>query len=228
MKKKRALTPTSFAILGQLAHRPWAAYELSQHMSRNFRFFWPRADSLVYAEMKALASADLASATRARTGGRTTTTYRITAAGRRELSRWLASAPAQPVLEFETLLRVFMSPFGRVGDIRTALAGLDEFIEQAYETARTVGTEYVRGTAAFQRQVHVRALVFDFLTSFFMLFDDWRGRVEREVARWPDMTGGAAAQERAIERIAAILETELMPRLQTRARPQKSTRKKQG
>lgn len=42
---------TAHAILGLLALRPaWSTYELSQQLRRNMRFFWPRAESRIYAD----------------------------------------------------------------------------------------------------------------------------------------------------------------------------------
>jgi len=46
------LTTTSCAILGQLALRRWPAYELIQEMRHNLHYFWPRAESGIYARCR--------------------------------------------------------------------------------------------------------------------------------------------------------------------------------
>jgi len=58
----RPLTTTSYAILGLLAIQPWSTYELAQLMKRSMHFFWPRAESNLYAEPKRLVEAELATA----------------------------------------------------------------------------------------------------------------------------------------------------------------------
>lgn len=208
----RPPTTTSLAILGQLARRPWTAYELSRQTRRNFRFFWPRAESQLYAEMKALARDGLAAADRHKNGRRVTTTYSITPAGREALSEWLARPATPPTLEMEAALRVFLGPLGSLADLRQALGGLEGFLEEAYAVADTVGSEYVAGTSEFQDQVHVRALIFDLLTSYFAMLDDWRGRAEREVATWRGTRGTAPERAQAVERIRRILGSEVRPR----------------
>jgi DNA-binding PadR family transcriptional regulator len=220
MAQRRTLTTTSFALLAQLARRPWTAYELSHQMTRNFRFFWPRAESQLYAEMKALAHAGFADATRRKKGRRVTTTYAITQAGRGELAAWLGRRAAPPSLEFETLLRVFISPLGSVADVRHALDSMCDYLDEAFAVADIVGREYVAGTSEFQDQVHARALIFDFLASFFSTVDDWRARTEREVASWRSTRGTAAERARAVNRIERILEA----RVSARARRTRETR----
>ena len=57
---RRPLSTTSFAILGLLAVQPWATYDLAKLMRRSLHFFWPRAESNLYAEPKRLVTAGLA------------------------------------------------------------------------------------------------------------------------------------------------------------------------
>jgi PadR family transcriptional regulator AphA len=42
------LTTTSYAVLAQLALRPWSTYELARQRVRYFRYVWPRAESAIY------------------------------------------------------------------------------------------------------------------------------------------------------------------------------------
>src|SRR5829696_365331 len=47
---KDQLTTTSYAVLAQVAVRPWSTYELAQQRVRYFRYVWPRAESAIYRE----------------------------------------------------------------------------------------------------------------------------------------------------------------------------------
>src|SRR4051794_38668834 len=106
------LTTTSYAILGQLALRSWTTYELAAEMRRNLHYFWPRAESLIYAEVKRLAELGLAPAQRDYVGRRRRPPYAITPAGEAARREWLARPPQPLQLEFEALLRVLLGPLG--------------------------------------------------------------------------------------------------------------------
>src|SRR5436190_12097620 len=62
MSMAPALTPTSYAVLGLLAVKPWSSYELAQQMDRALGRFWPRAESRLYEEPKKLVAHGLARA----------------------------------------------------------------------------------------------------------------------------------------------------------------------
>ena len=66
----RRLTTTSYALLAQLALKPWPAYELVQQRVRYFRYVWPKAESAIYREIKKLADDGLAITTTEHTGRR--------------------------------------------------------------------------------------------------------------------------------------------------------------
>src|SRR5438270_14089283 len=87
------LTPTSYAILGMAGIRPCTTHELSKAMQRSFDYFWPRARSLVYAEVKRLAGLGLLHAVKDAVGERPRTTYAITPDGRTALASWLRTPP---------------------------------------------------------------------------------------------------------------------------------------
>src|SRR5262245_39784935 len=107
------LTPTSYALLGQLALRPWTVYEMTKNVGRTLHWFWPRAERVLYAEIKKLHKAGMARA-RSVPGqrGRAAKEYAITAAGTRALKGWLASEPEGSSLHAEPVLRVHLSPYG--------------------------------------------------------------------------------------------------------------------
>src|SRR5947208_16333886 len=99
------LPTTSYAILGQLALRPWTTYELAGEIRRNFHYFWPRAESGIYAEIKRLAARGLVTAELTYVGKRARKTYSITPAGRAAFDAWMTAPIKAHALEFEGLLR---------------------------------------------------------------------------------------------------------------------------
>src|SRR5215472_9353808 len=106
----RRTATTANAILGLLALRPtWSTWELTKQLRRNMRFFWPRAESQIYEEVKTLDGRRWARSRQSFVGKRARTSYTITAAGRKELTAWLASPPRPTALECEPLLRVFLA-----------------------------------------------------------------------------------------------------------------------
>lgn len=200
MQGMRRTGTTAHAILGLLALRPaWSTYELSQQMQRNMRFFWPRAESRIYADAKALAARGWARSERVEHGQRTRTVYRITPAGRRALRQWLAAPARATALECEPVLRVFLGDLAGEAGMRSALDQVRADADAILEVGRRVAGEYLAGTAPFQDQVHLRAFVFDFLTNHALMLREWADRTEQALGRWPEQTGE--------ERAAAALDT---------------------
>lgn len=193
------LTTTSYAILGQLALQPWTMYDLAAQMRRNVAFFFPRAESQVYAEPKRLVELGLAAADKEATGNRVRTVYRITDDGRIELARWLGEPTSKgPVLEYETILRVMLAPFGSPKDLQATLERARDDIAGMLDTANRIRDEYLEGRAPFQRYVVFRSMMHDFLSSFADLVDEWADRSLARMADW-------AAQDEH-ERIAVAIE----------------------
>jgi DNA-binding PadR family transcriptional regulator len=187
---------TANAILGLLALRPeWPIYELTQQLRRNLRFFWPRAESRIYDEAKALVARGLARARTTTVGGRTRTTYAITSAGRDVVEGWLATEPRGTALECEPLLRVLLAEAGKPEQLSASLTRLRRDAEEILAAGRIVAPEYFAGTAPFQDQVHVRALIFDFLSHHALMLLEWAERTEKTLARWPGLTEEARRRE---------------------------------
>ncbi len=188
---------TSHSVLGLLGLRPsWTATELTEQISRNMRFFWPRAASRVFAESKGSVERGWVRTSTERRSGRgaqTRTRYRITAAGRRELRRWLATPPRATVLESESLLRVLLADLGSVDDLRRALQRMAADADEIFATGRVIADEYLSGTAPFQDDVHVRALVFDFLVGYAAHAADWSRRASAHVDAWQHQDAAARA-----------------------------------
>jgi PadR family transcriptional regulator AphA len=186
----RRTSTTTNALLGLLGLRPnWSSAELAAPLARNLRFFWPRAESRTYAALRGLESDGLARTTAEPMGPvRNRTRYAISAAGRRRLRAWLASPPRATVLECEPLLRVLLGHLGTPDQVATAVEQIRIDAEAIRDVGRTVGQEYMTGAAPFQDHVQTRALVFDFLTSWSTMLNDWAERSSKTLAAWPDQS----------------------------------------
>jgi len=192
---------TANAILGLLALRPeWSTFELTKQLRRNMRFFWPRAESQIYGEAKSLVAKGHADAVRGYSGRRPRTTYRISAAGRKALEAWLATPPRPTALECEPLLRMFFADFSTGEQLRAAIDQLRTDAYAILDVGRVVGPEYLAGTAPFQDQLRVRALVLDFLSHHARMLLDWADRTSVVLDAWED---GTTDREALAKRIIA-------------------------
>ena len=201
----RRTATTANALLGLLALRPtWSTWELTKQLRRNMGFFWPRVESRIYDEARTLVERGLARDRRTYTGRRARTNYAITAKGKRELERWLATPPRGTSLECEPLLRVFLGDLGTPEQLGVALDQVRADADAILDVGRTVAAEYLAGTAPFQDQVQFRALVFDFLSSHALMLRDWADRAESAVAAWPNLSR-AERETKAQAEIAAGL-----------------------
>jgi DNA-binding PadR family transcriptional regulator len=202
------ISTTSAALLGQLALREQTPYEMTQEMKRNLRYFWPRAASHVYREVKRLTANGWATAERQRIGRRPRTVYRITEQGRLALRAWLASPPAGTSLEHEPLLRVFLASSGSLDDLLGAIARARADAEQMLGVGRPLAGEYLTATHPFQDQVHIRALTFDYLYNWARFTVAWADRTGREVRRWDDLDPTSEKHRRALQRLRTIIDQE--------------------
>jgi DNA-binding PadR family transcriptional regulator len=191
---------TTYAILGLLAMRDWAAYELTKEMRRSLRYFWPRAESAVYGELKKLKDSGDATTRVERRGQRATTIYSITPEGSERLREWLGQDPRRGVLlESEGLLRIFSSA-SSPPDRETVLAGIEAIESNANEILRKahqVGGEYLEGVAPFQDQIRWRVFSHVFSVSYAMMLADWCRWAQTELDRWQ------GADEETVRRNAA-------------------------
>jgi PadR family transcriptional regulator, regulatory protein AphA len=197
----RPLTPTSYAVLGLLAVRPWSSYELTRQMHRSLGHMWPRAASKLYEEPKKLVAHGLARATTRHSGARPRTVYTITAAGRRALAAWLNEPGAGPVLEFEQLVQVFFAENGRKPSLTATLAAAEEWARTRLEESRGIGEQYAAGTGPFPERLPQLQLTSRFLTDFYALVGEWARWAASVVETWPDDVRAAEADP------AIILET---------------------
>jgi DNA-binding PadR family transcriptional regulator len=195
---------TANALLGLLALRPeWPAWALATQLRRNMRFFWPRAESRVFDELKRLADDGVARTRRESNGRRQRTNYAITAAGRRRLKRWLATPPSPTALECEPLLRVMLAELSDIEHTRAAVAQVRVDADAILEVGRVVGREYIDGTAPFQAHVAARALVFDFLAHHALALRAWADRADAALDDW--RTDPESRDQRAVDAISSCL-----------------------
>lgn len=95
-----------FAALGLLAQHPGSGYDLLKRFELSMANVWPATQSQLYGELNKLADAGLIEVSDIGPRGRKE--YRVTAAGRTELTRWITDPDADPPRRFPDVLRVFL------------------------------------------------------------------------------------------------------------------------
>jgi DNA-binding PadR family transcriptional regulator len=103
------LSSTAYVILGMLNWRPRSGYEIKSAVDNSTRFFWAASYSQIYPELKRLEKQGLVEGEAAPKGGRRRRVFKITAAGRRELRKWLDKPAETFELRDEGLLKLFFS-----------------------------------------------------------------------------------------------------------------------
>ena len=199
-----ALTPTSYAILGLLAVKPWTTYELAQQMDRALGQFWPRAESRIYEEPKKLVAHGLARASSEMVGKRPRTVYSITAKGRRALAQWVPTPGEGPVLEFEQLIKVFFAEHGTKADLLATLAAVREGSVQLLGASARVPQAYLDGSGPFPERLPWLLLIGQFLLDFQLMVERWADWASEIVETWPDDVTAAQPDRAALETQAAV------------------------
>lgn len=197
------LTTTSYAVLAQVAVRPWSTYELVQQRVRYFRYVWPRAESAIYREVKRLSSMGLLAGKKEHVGKRARTVYSITEQGREALREWLATPVSPFAMDFEAMIRLFVAPLGTKDEI---IATLELVLEDAREMLRfsaQVRQEFLEGMAVTQNQVYIRALAIDFFISLLNMVEAWAQRTLDEIESWDDLSPDGK-NERALEKLREL------------------------
>jgi DNA-binding PadR family transcriptional regulator len=206
-----AISTTGHAILGLLAVAPGTAYDLAKRMQTNYRFYWPRAESKLYEEVKALVALGVASVREGRTGRRRRSVYRITAAGRRALSAWMEAPGEGPALSFEGLLKVQYADFGTAGQLARQLRAIEEEASRIIAMGRALGEAYAAGQVQLVRRTPTNALVWRFLWEHFHALRDWARWARRESAAWRDTRPTGAKTLSARRSIARALRARREP-----------------
>jgi PadR family transcriptional regulator AphA len=203
-------TTTRYAILGQLALRKWSAYELTKSMGRTLAWFWPRAESVIYAEARRLVAYGLAASREepASDGSaRTRTVYAITPRGRRALADWLATEPATLQLSLEPLLRLHLARFGSKDDLSRTMAWTERRADELLDVAEEVFREFDEGTHILQEDAHFRALLFSSLWSIGVALRDSARSAQAAIATWDSVEGDDTARARGIEAMRRAVRT---------------------
>jgi PadR family transcriptional regulator AphA len=185
---ERELTTTSYAILGLLAIKPWSTYELAAQMRRNLHYFWPRAESNLYAEPKRLVEAGFATARPEPVGRRRRTVYSITAMGRRALELWLAEPAGESRLESETLVKAMFAPYGTKEDLLGHLRRLVDELDAKQQQLRAIFSEYLAGQDPFPERLHVNVVCYRLIWDYTRTAASWATWAIDQVERWPDVT----------------------------------------
>ncbi len=180
------LTTTSYAILGLLAIKPWTTYELALQMDRALGKFWPRARSKLYEEPKKLVARKLARSSTEMVGLRRRTVYEITPAGRRALAAWVPIPGAGPVLEFESLIKVFFAEHGSKADLQATLQGVREWVATRAGEAEAIPHDYLDGPGPFRQRLPWLLLTGQLLIDFDVMLERWAEWALGVVDTWPD------------------------------------------
>jgi PadR family transcriptional regulator, regulatory protein AphA len=191
----RELTTTSYAILGLLAIRPWSTYELARQMRRNLHYFWPRAESNLYAEPKRLVEGGLAEAHAEPVGKRRRTVYSITQKGQRALESWLGKPAAETRLESETLVKFMFAPYGSKQNLLDHLRRFVAELEARQEALRLIFREYLDGKDAFPERVHVNVLCYRLIWDQTATAASWAAWAIDLVEQWADVATATNRQE---------------------------------
>lgn len=187
------LTTTAYAVLSLLAVRSWTTYELAQQMERSVGSMWPRAQSVVYEEPKRLERRGLARARTSYTGRRASTTYTITAEGRRALAAWLEVPGAGPSVEFEALLKVAFADHGTVEALRANLAAIRRDAEDRAATDEARRAEYADTGGPFPERLPVIALAYRYFHEQTRALLRWVEWAERATSDWTGVTPATGA-----------------------------------
>ena len=185
-RSQRELTTTSYAMLGLLAIRPWSTYELAKQMRRNLHYFWPRAESNLYAEPLRLVSGGWATALSRPVGRRRRTVYSITAKGRRALGRWLGISAAAPKLEAEPLVKFTFAEHSTKSSVLDNLRRFRRDAETRQSEMRAIFDEYLSERDPFPERVHINVVAYRLLWDHARIDASWAAWAIAQVEGWPD------------------------------------------
>ncbi len=184
----RELTTTSYAMLGLLAIRPWSTYELAQQMRRNLHFFWPRAESNLYAEPKKLVSGGWAKAVSRPVGERRRTVYSITAQGHRALEQWLRQPSTPTKVEAEPLVKFAFAENTTKEHVLENVRRFQEDARTRQKRLRTIFEEYLRNAEPFPERVHINVVAYRLLWDYARADATWAAWALDQVRLWPNTT----------------------------------------
>jgi PadR family transcriptional regulator, regulatory protein AphA len=194
-----ALTPTSYAVLGLLAIKPYTTYELAKQMDRTLNRFWPRARSKLYEEPKKLVAHGLAEADLGAHGLRPRTVYSITGPGRQALAEWLTAESTPPVFESEHILKVFYAEHGSTADVLATLSRLRAWAHELTLHNVAVGSGYLEGRGPHPERLATLVLTGRFLDDYLEMIDRWAAWASDVATTWPPEPGDAVPDLAGLE-----------------------------
>lgn len=136
-------SPATYGLLGMLATRSWTGYELTRQVSRSLRFVWPTSEGHLYREQKRLVTLGWAEVEKEPVGQRERNRYSITAAGRAALDTWQATAPEEPHLQVEGVLRVFHAEHASPEDLQRSMTATATSARAMLEELAGYAAEYL-------------------------------------------------------------------------------------
>jgi PadR family transcriptional regulator, regulatory protein AphA len=187
--QERQLTTTSYAVLAALALRDHSTYELAQQMRLGWHYFWPRAESNVYAEPKRLVAGGLAESRKESTGERPRTVYSITETGRAELASWLAAPSSPQRYESEAVLKVFFAENGTLDDLLASIRAIGADAAAGVEHFQHIADLYANGEGQYPDRFALSALVARLLGEQHTATVRWANWAEQRVSTWAEPTG---------------------------------------
>jgi PadR family transcriptional regulator AphA len=186
-------------------------------MRRNLHYFWPRAESNLYAEPKRLVEEGFAKARPEPVGRRRRTVYSLTSKGRRALERWLSERAGESRLESETLVKVMFAPYGSKEDLLGHLRRLLDELEAKQQQLQRIFREYLAGDDPFPERVHVNVVCYRLIWDSTRTAASWAAWAIDEVERWPDVAAPADRHELMKVLEEALAATANVPELPRRS-----------
>lgn len=186
-------------------------------MRRNLHYFWPRAESNLYAEPKRLVDEGFAQARSEPVGKRRRTVYSITPKGRTALESWLATQ-AGSRLESETLVKFMFAPYGSKQNLLDHLRRFLDELETRQDEVRAIFRQYLAGEDPFPERVHINVVCYRLIWDYTQTAASWAAWALAAVEHWPDVT--APADRRALMNVLedALAGDGALPEPATRAR----------
>lgn len=184
----RELTTTSYALLGLLSLGAWSTYELAKQMRRNMHYFWPRAESNLYAEAKRLVAGGWARAQSRPVGKRRRTVYSITARGRKALEVWLNQPAAPSRLEAEPLVKFAFAENASKEDVIENLRRFREEAAARQTELAAIFEQYLRGRDPFPERVHINVVAYQLLWEHAAGDQRWATWALAQVEKWSNTT----------------------------------------
>jgi PadR family transcriptional regulator, regulatory protein AphA len=136
------LSATARVILGLLRLGPRTGYEIKQLTDRSTSFFWGASYGQIYPELRRLARQGFATVSDEPRGAVRRRVYRITEAGERAVSEWLATPAEDFELRDEGLLKLFFGAALEDGELVELVGRRRRWYEDSAALFREIGQQY--------------------------------------------------------------------------------------